>query len=480
MITKYDRRMVAVLTLIAMAVLMGLQYFIQVSANEDRAMTTARVLIGQVEKILDNNETSERYIANSLKEDYMQRANAISIVLKYNPGGTKDSRFMAYMAEVMGVDEVHIIDDTGTIVGGSHPQYYGLNFEDGTQIGYFKPMLSNRTLSLCQDVTPNTAEGKPMMYAIVWNPDGTYMVQVGVKPVRLLNYLYTTEISEVVKAMPAFEGMGIVIADAESDRIMGSTIEEMDGKTLQDFGIHVSRYVGQKEDEVVSHIEEVNGQDVYCNMSLYEKYRIVILQDYKVVQDNVKNSLLVLFVYLAIAAVIINRVLRRMFTFSENSRRDPMTGLLNRRSYDQMIQKYLDSPLDDEMVALSFDLNGLKEANDVLGHEMGDLLIRGAGECLSEVFSERGRVFRVGGDEFTCILWMNREEQEKALQELRERIDRWNQEQDQVRLAVAVGTARHDDYPDDTIDALFRRADQGMYEDKRLYYQQTGKDRRKR
>lgn len=47
-------------------------------------------------------------------------------------------------------------------------------------------MLTNKSLTMCQDVTLNTSEGKAMMYAITWNDAGTMMVQVGLKPQRLL------------------------------------------------------------------------------------------------------------------------------------------------------------------------------------------------------------------------------------------------------------------------------------------------------
>lgn len=54
----------------------------------------------------------------------------------------------------------------------SVPKYYGYNFDSGEQIEYFKPMLTDKTLTMCQDVTPNTSEGKEMMYAITWNEAG--------------------------------------------------------------------------------------------------------------------------------------------------------------------------------------------------------------------------------------------------------------------------------------------------------------------
>ena len=54
-------------------------------------------------------------------------------------------------------------------------------------MAYFKPMLDDKNLTMCQDVTPNTSNGKKMMYAITWNDDGTKMIQVGIEPRRLLN-----------------------------------------------------------------------------------------------------------------------------------------------------------------------------------------------------------------------------------------------------------------------------------------------------
>ena len=59
-------------------------------------------------------------------------------------------------------------------------------------------MLTDKSLTMCQDVTPNTSEGKAMMYAITWNEAGTMMVQVGLKPQRLLDELKQNEISTVV------------------------------------------------------------------------------------------------------------------------------------------------------------------------------------------------------------------------------------------------------------------------------------------
>ena len=61
------------------------------------------------------------------------------------------------------------------------------------------------------------------------------------------------------------------------------------------------------------------------------------------------------------------------------------------------------------------DLNGLKAANDNIGHEAGDELIIGASKCMDNAFSGLGRTYRVGGDEFAALLRGTREEAQDAV-----------------------------------------------------------------
>ena len=70
---------------------------------------------------------------------------------------------LSRIAELMRIDEIHVFDESGTIFSGTVPRYYGYSFDSGEQMAYFKPMLDDKTLSMCQDVTPNTAESKSMM-----------------------------------------------------------------------------------------------------------------------------------------------------------------------------------------------------------------------------------------------------------------------------------------------------------------------------
>ena len=155
--------------------------------NDKNAHRTSKVLLDRVITVLDKNDENRNELIESLKDDYIVRAKAVSYMIDADPAVEYDVNELQKIAKLMAVDEIHLFDDQGTIYSGSAPKYFGYNFDSGAQMEYFKPMLKDKLLTMCQDVTPNTAEGKKMMYAITWNEDGTKMLQVGIKPKRLLN-----------------------------------------------------------------------------------------------------------------------------------------------------------------------------------------------------------------------------------------------------------------------------------------------------
>lgn len=87
------------------------------------------------------------------------------------------------------------------------------------------------------------------------------------------------------------------------------------------------------------------------------------------------------------------------------SREDRLTGLENRRAYDELLTQLEEDPDRYQNVALLFlDLNHLKETNDRYGHSAGDELIVTAARCVRSAFGGQGSCFRIGGDEFAVIM----------------------------------------------------------------------------
>ncbi|MGA9746570.1 MAG: diguanylate cyclase [Nocardioides sp.] len=85
---------------------------------------------------------------------------------------------------------------------------------------------------------------------------------------------------------------------------------------------------------------------------------------------------------------------------------DPLTGLANRRRFDQQLERHVDDcrRYGARGAVLMLDLDRFKEVNDTLGHGMGDQLLRDVARVMSQRMRSTDLVARVGGDEFAVLL----------------------------------------------------------------------------
>ena len=84
---------------------------------------------------------------------------------------------------------------------------------------------------------------------------------------------------------------------------------------------------------------------------------------------------------------------------------DTLTGLPNRRAFENKIEQIESDPESmDDVVLLMLDLNGLKLVNDQYGHSAGDDLIVTAANVIHSTYGKYGTCYRIGGDEFVAIL----------------------------------------------------------------------------
>lgn len=175
-----------------------------------------------------------------------------------------------------------------------------------------------------------------------------------------------------------------------------------------------------------------------------------------------------------VATQVIDEQKKREIDLLFKSNNDEMTGLLNRRAYDEAIGKILEQPNAEKIVFLSADVNGLKSVNDKYGHAAGDEIIIGAAECLLEAFGKLGYVYRTGGDEFLAILHGDSKDIDKAVDNLLSLTAKWDGKYVH-KLSVSCGYASRKAYPDKSVHELEMIADQNMYAMKEEYYKKNGR-----
>lgn len=474
-----NKRRFAMVSVAVIVVALLLEAGILKYVNDANAYKLSKVLLDRVFTVLDKNDQSEEELIESLKDDYIVRAKAVSYIVDAKPQVENDVEELQKIAKLMSVDEIHLFDETGCITSGSVPKYFGYSFDSGTQMSYFKPMLTDKSLTMCQDVTQNTSEGKAMMYAITWNEAGTMMVQVGLKPQRLLDELKQNEISTVVSDMPVYKGMELYVADADTELVKGATACDKIGKTFHDLGIPTD--IKENDKPTVRQIS-VNDSGCRCVIRRGDKYIVAVTIDKSFYMTNSVVALLVVGIYLILASCCImymfSKIMKEKYEKEKLlyiSNTDALTGCLNRHAYETDINK-LD--LKKEWIYISLDLNSLKHINDTYGHDVGDEMICAAAACMTASFGEFGKVYRIGGDEFVVIVTQKPDELDAMTKHFDSSVAEWRGKiVDSMTISYGCVRSLEEDW--ELVHDIEKEADRRMYASKARYYSDSGIDRRK-
>lgn len=149
---------------------------------------------------------------------------------------------------------------------------------------------------------------------------------------------------------------------------------------------------------------------------------------------------------------------------------DPLTGLLNRRGFLKALERALAyARRYKASAALVFlDLDGFKAVNDRHGHAAGDWVLGRVGRMIAGAVRASDVAGRVGGDEFTVILWNLDETQARAKARALEALisdSDFSQGGKRYALGLSAGFAMLSN--SDTSEAVLARADEAMYARKR-------------
>lgn len=253
----------------------------------------------QLEQLLQTNETDLKITEQLYKESCIRSAQILAYGTAHDKETISSVELARELAEVLGVDEIHYFTPQGKIFAGTHPEYYGLSFDSGEQMRFFRPMLQNRSLQLCQNITPNTAEGREMQYAAVWMKDGSGIVQIGMKPKHLLQEMEEKTLQNIISNMPFKIDGQLYVVDMHTKQLMGTTNGGGLDKKLRDECLTFFPSVSEK-----SFYKWIDGR-IYCIYSqVYKDYLLIrSFPALKFLQDSL-TSTMIMFVYLAVTAII--------------------------------------------------------------------------------------------------------------------------------------------------------------------------------
>jgi diguanylate cyclase (GGDEF)-like protein len=162
------------------------------------------------------------------------------------------------------------------------------------------------------------------------------------------------------------------------------------------------------------------------------------------------------------------------------SRRDELTGLLNRRGLLEqgaiLVRAAQRGNLRIGVVLC--DLDGLKEINDVHGHPDGDMAIRSLARALEDGFRQSDVIARLGGDEFAVVsLMVDDGNLDGAIARLREALDRRSRELGRPwKARTSAGWMVWNPGDGQDLESVLAQADAHLYHDKRSRKASTHSD----
>lgn len=148
---------------------------------------------------------------------------------------------------------------------------------------------------------------------------------------------------------------------------------------------------------------------------------------------------------------------------------DRVTGGPNRTAFEEDFEQlFKEKSLLNGLRLVVFDLNHLKYINDTFGHVEGDKAIKMAYECISDAFGKIGKCYRIGGDEYACLIQNNATvevDYEHSKQGFINCVQKTNQTLD-YPFGIAFGEVVYNQQRHGSVKEMMYFADQKMYEDK--------------
>lgn len=190
---------------------------------EDQQYNTFHAKIEQVIHTLENNRTELELVKESLDEDYLTRAKAAAYVMERQEEIVTDVPQMQYLAQLLNVDELHVIDEAGIIISSSVSQYVGFDMTKNDQTRPFLDLLESddEDAFLIQEPQPNAAEGNIMQYVGVARKGQKGIVQVGFVPERRLEAQSRYTYDYIFSRFPTDVEEELFVVDRTSGAVLG-------------------------------------------------------------------------------------------------------------------------------------------------------------------------------------------------------------------------------------------------------------------
>lgn len=311
---KFLKHTVFIITA-AILMILFINFLFNLNILKSQQFDTFTVKIDQMIHTVENNRMELEQLEESLDEDYLTRARAAAYVLDRQKEVSMDVEEMQYLAELLNVDELHIIDENGIIVSASVPKYVGFDMHSGEQTRPFLDLIGrgDEDAYLIQEAQPNASEGKIMQYVGVARKSVSGVVQVGFTPTRQLEAQARNTYEYIFSKFPTDIGEEFYVIDL-SDDAYGS-VQGHSGGLDQDFSAECYRLSALEGCTKGAYRKGSNGEMMYVVSRRYQDVLLCAALPrsflFKKLYENTAMTFLYLMLIEEMVVLLLNYLLRQ-------------------------------------------------------------------------------------------------------------------------------------------------------------------------
>ncbi len=261
--------------------------------DSNEALDTARVMIGlninDLERVLKENKQKTNTIQLESDAQAIAKSHALAYMIFLKPSIIGDARELERIRKLLDVDELHVTDNQGIIVGSTVNSYLGYDFASDPQSKDFLLGIYYKDFELAQKPMPKGINKAMFQYAGVARIDQPGIVQIGYKPERLEEVMKTVDISNITKNWRLGSSGQVLLADLDGS-ILSTFDGKFVGKNLTSYGFRENAFNGADG----AFFETVKGQDYYFVYQVYENVLIIAVLPEEEIFANRNNSFTVL------------------------------------------------------------------------------------------------------------------------------------------------------------------------------------------
>lgn len=287
---------------VVLALMNSVSFVLQSSQSVDAVKKIIRLNIEDVASTIGEYGKSTNTIRLESGEQAIAKAHALAYMIELKPSIITDAQELERIRKLLDVDELHVSDKNGILVGSTIGSYIGYEMASSPQSKEFMLAIYYKDFELAQKPQPKGVDQTLFQYAGVPRLDQPGIVQVGFKPERLKRVMQTADISKVAREWRIGAKGQAIVADFDG-RILSTIDGKHLGQTVTAYGFPEKAFNGSEGEFTAT----VQGQASLFMYRFVDKLLIIasVPEEEIYSERNANFLVLLLFSVLALAGTTV-------------------------------------------------------------------------------------------------------------------------------------------------------------------------------